>query len=110
MFCKHSPDALLDNLLNDAITPNRETSAAFAKLHTMPMTHPLYEISEGTKIFRFEDLGRGLKDLAEFVGVSPVPELLHLGERTNQIELTTRHVDRIKEIFAEDFARFGYKA
>jgi hypothetical protein len=66
------------------------------------------------RVLRFETLARDFTELMAEYGISPAPTLPHAKQGANSNDIDPREVfsryqlDRINELFAEEFDTFGY--
>ena len=97
-----------DDLL-DLIEYNKDPNEySFIKMHCLPQTDPENRLEEVTKVYRLENLKDDWEDLCTFVGLEEMPELVHIGKSTTNLELTSEQKERIYNLYKKDFEELNY--
>lgn len=100
--------AVLDIVADDAIPITGPDYLARLKMHALPMTHESLGLDRVTKLFKSDDFPAMWARVAKWLDV-PKPALAHQKRARSRTELTREERRAVRNAYAADFERFGYR-
>lgn len=86
---------------------NRNNINEYIKHHALPMSHPYNCIQHADKIYRFENFQESVEDIKKRLNISR--KIQKLNQSRGQVQKIDKEtLQRIKEVYKQDFKEYGY--